>query len=95
MVGIMGDSPRTPEGGQAGKRWWEGWEWWEWWEWWEIMGAMGAVGGVKRKKLCQSFRALIKFINLFKLNFNDISTSLTPNSGHHILILHSLLYCFL
>ena len=22
VVGVVGDSPRTPEGGQAGKRWW-------------------------------------------------------------------------
>ena len=36
-VGAVGDSPRTPEGGQVGKRWWKvvG-----------IMGAVGIMGGV-------------------------------------------------
>ena len=56
-----------------------------------MVGAVGAVGGVKRGKLCQNLGTLIKFINLFKLIFNDINISLTP----YILILHSLLYCFL
>ena len=37
VVGAVGDSPRTPEGGQAGKRWWEvRWERWKLWEGWEL-----------------------------------------------------------
>ena len=36
VVGVVGDSPRTPEGGQAGKRWWK------------VVGIMGAVGAVPR-----------------------------------------------
>ena len=59
------------------------------------VGIMGAVGGVKRGKLCQNLETLTKFINLFKLIFNDINISLTPISKYYILILHSLLYCFL
>ena len=34
VMGAVGDSPRTPEGGQAGKRWRE------------VVGIMGAVGAV-------------------------------------------------
>ena len=34
-VGAVGDSPRTPEGGQAGKRWWE------------VVGIMGGVGTMR------------------------------------------------
>ena len=35
---MSGDSPRTPEGGQAGK------DGGRWWELWEVVGIMGAVG---------------------------------------------------
>ena len=67
-------SPRTPEGGQARKRWWEVVGTIGAVEIMEIMGmvggvgimgAVGAVGGVKRGKLCQSLGTLTKFIIFF------------------------------
>ena len=59
------------------------------------VGIMGEVGEVKRGKLYQNLGTLTKFIIFLKLIFNDISISLTPISEYYILILHSLLYCFL
>ena len=65
-------SPRTPEGGQARKRWWEGAVDCE--PHGQMVGAVGAVGamgrvgimgivgGVKRGKLCQNLGTLTKFI---------------------------------
>ena len=52
VVEAVGDSPRTPEGGQAGKRWWEvRWERWKLWEGWELWGSPRTPeGGQARKR---------------------------------------------
>ena len=60
-----------------------------------IMGAVGAVGRGEKGKTLLEFGDFDKVYYFLKLIFNDISISLTPISKYYILILHSLLYCFL
>ena len=67
----------------------------------QVVGAVGAVGGGgsggrgEKGKTLSEFGDFDKVYYFLKLIFNDISISLTPISKYYILILHSLLYCFL
>ena len=55
----------------------------------------GSCGRGEKGKTLSEFGDFDKVYYFLKLIFNDINISLTPISEHHILILHSLLYCFL
>ena len=58
-------------------------------------GSSGSCGRGEKGKTLSEFGDFDKVYYFLKLIFNDISISLTPISKYYILILHSLLYCFL
>ena len=58
-------------------------------------GSYGSSGRGEKGKTLSEFGDFDKVYYFLKLIFNDISISLTPISKYYILILHSLLYCFL